>query len=608
MEKNMGKYDFAGWATRFNVKCSDGRIIKPEAFSHSDGLKVPLVWNHNHSEPTNVLGHAILEKRAEGIYAYGYFNDTYNAKESKKALLHGDIDALSIMANNLKQKDTPSGREVTHGIIREVSLVLAGANPGAFIHTVMVHNVDGGEEAYEDAIIHNASETLDIQHAAKDEDEPAKKPEDKKPEEENTTQKPEKEPEKKEPEKKENPMADETKAKTVQEVFDTLNEEQKTVVYAMIGAALEEKEGNKGDNNVKHNAFDQTNDETTNEDNVLTHAQFAEIMGDAKKMGSAKQAFLEHSITNVQELFPDAKALSGMPETINDDTTWVRQVMNAVKKTPFSRIKSIHLDITGENARAKGYVKGEQKVEEVIAAAKRSTTPTTIYKMQKMDRDDVLDITDFDVIAYLKREMRGKLDEEIARAILIGDGRSGSDDDKINPLNLRPILGDNALYAVKKIITREAGVTDAVFAKNFIKDVVRARKEYKGSGNPSLFTTEDMLTEMLLIEDVNGRAIYDTIEKLKTALRVKEIVTVIPMENLVRVDANAEFDYLPLGILVNLIDYSVGADKGGEVNFFEDFDLNFNKQEYLIETRISGALIKPYSAVTFELKRAHVAG
>lgn len=571
MGKNNKNFDFAGWATRFNIKCSDGRIIKPQAFEHCDGSTVPLVWNHNHNDADNVLGHAFLEKREEGIYAYGYFNSTEEGKRAKSLVEHKDITSLSIYANKLKQ----NGSEVVHGIIREVSLVLAGANPGAYIDTVMRHS-DVDEE---DAIISNPSEDLELNHTEEIENE-------------------------NQPNKGETKMAE--KEKTVQEVFDELTDEQKNVVYALIGIALEEQEKeNQGDKTqMKQNAFDKDNIE----EDVLTHADFELIIKDAKKNGSVKEAFLAHNISGVDALFPEATAVNKTPATINDDQSWVQKVMGVVKKSPFSRIKSTIINITGDEARAKGYVKGAQKVEEVVSALKRTTTPTTVYKLQKMDRDDVVDINDFDVIAYLKSEMRGKLEEELARAVLVGDGRSADSDDKISPLNIRPILGDNPVYAVPKVMEKVANETDSVFAKRFIKEMIKSRKEYKGSGNPSLFTTEEMLTNMLLIEDTNGRVIYDTIEKLTTALRVKEIITVPAMENTLRTDELEAFDFAPIGILVNLTDYVMGADKGGAVSMFDDFDLNFNKYEYLIETRCSGALINPFSAITFELKTAHVAG
>ena len=565
------KYDFSGWATRNDVRCSDGRTIRKDAFKNNDGETVPLVWNHNHNDAGNVLGHALLENRNEGVYAYCSFNDTEQGNNARELVKHRDICALSIYANQLKQ----NGGDVIHGAIREVSLVLAGANPGAYIENVMVHS-DSSEEN-DSAKIYNNSEELELFHDDTKEEKEEKNAENAK-EETNMD-----------------------KEKTVKEIFDTLTEEQKTVVYALLGKALEDKNDEEGDP-MKHNAF--MNDEK-NENNVLSHSEMVAIIEDAKKTGSMRDAFLAHGIENIDYLFPEVQTVNKTPEMIQRDMTWVQKVMAAVHHTPFSRVKSTAADITADAARAKGYVKGNAKVEEVISALKRTTTPTTVYKLQKMNRDDIIDITDFDVVAWLKSEMRLMLDEEIARAILIGDGRSASDDDKINASNIRPILGDNSVYTVSKILEKDVNDTDYTFAKKFIKSVIKARKEYKGSGNPTLFTTEDMLTNMLLIEDKNERVIYDTIDKLTTALRVKEIVTVEPMADQVRTDDNETYDYECLGILVNLNDYNVGADKGGAVNMFDDFNIDYNKYEYLIETRCSGALIKPFAAVTFELKEAH---
>jgi hypothetical protein len=589
------KYDFSGWATRNDIKCSDGRTIRRDAFKENDGNTVPLVWNHDHSLVDNVLGHALLENRLDGVYAYCSFNETEQGKVGKELVRHGDICSLSIYANKLKQ----NGSDVIHGAIREVSLVLAGANPGAYIETVIAHSDTRDEEA----CIFNPSETLELSH------EDAEGEEDKKDQEsEDKTMGKEKETQKETPKEKELEHKEESE-ETVQDVVDSMSEKQKNVMFALIGEALEQqkekqKETKEGEEGMKHNLFDKKEEQ----EDVLTHAEVVEIITDAKRNGSMKEAFIAHGIENVDYLFPEVQAVNRTPEMIQRDMGWVQKVMSAVHKTPFSRIKSTGANITADEARAKGYVKGKQKVEEVVTSLKRTTTPTTVYKLQKMDRDDVLDITDFDVIAWLKSEMRVMLDEEIARAILIGDGRSPASDDKINPSNIRPILGDSAVYSIPKILVKASGETDYVFAKNFIKEVIKSRKEYKGSGNPTLFTTEDMLTDMLLIEDTNGRVIYDTIEKLTTALRVKDIVTVPVMENLVRTDEAEAFDFTCLAILVNLSDYNVGADKGGAVNMFDDFDINYNKYEYLIETRCSGALIKPYAAITFELKTTHVAG
>ena len=565
------KYDFSGWATRNDIRCSDGRTIRKGAFAEQDGTTVPLVWNHNHVDADNVLGHAILENRDQGVYAYCFFNDTKQGNNAKELVTHGDICSLSIFANQLKQ----NGGDVIHGAIREVSLVLAGANPGAKIETIMAH----GDNSEEEAIIYNDSDEINLAHS----------------------------------EEKEK-MEEENKEKTVKDVIDSMTEEQRNVMYALIGEAIESTKGedpsNEEENKMKHNAFENEDQTKKEETETLSHSEFMEIVSEAKRKGSMKDAFLEHniteipylahSITNVGNLFPESKAVSRVPEVVDRDQTWVGNVMASVKHTPFSRVKSFYANITADEARAKGYVKGAKKVEEVITALKRTTDPQTVYKLQKMDRDDIIDITDFDVVAWLKGEMRGKLDEEIARAILIGDGRSSSSADKVDPLKIRPVYQDDTTYTIKRILTRAAGADDSAFAKAFIKDVVKSRKEYKGSGNPTLYTTEDMLTSMLLIEDTTGRVIYDTIEKLKTALRVRDIVTVPVMENVGREDTSAKKKWNLLGVLVNLSDYNVGADKGGSVNMFDDFDINYNKYEYLIETRCSGALVKPYSAITFE--------
>ena len=582
----MGKkvYDFSGWATRCNVKCSDGRTIMKDAFVDNDKTTVPLVWQHNHTDADNVLGHALLENRAEGVYAYCSLNNTPEGKRAKELVEHGDICSLSIYANQLKQ----TGGNVIHGLIREVSLVLAGANPGARIMDV---NIAHGDNADGDAYIFNASETLDIGTEVEDI------------EHSDNNKEGENMPNKEEQKEIKVEHADEgNDEETIQDVFNTLSEKQKKVVYAMIGMALEDKENGNAqeDKEMKHNAFD-TSNEADNQTELM-HSEVLAAIEDAKKSGSMKDAFISHGITNVDTLFPEVQAVNKTPELIARDTSWVSVVMGSVKHSPFSRVKSTAANITADEARARGYIKGKQKISEVITALKRTTLPTTVYKLQKMDRDDVIDITDFDVIAWLKQEMRGMLDEELARAFLIGDGRDGSDDSKINEQNIRPILGDNATYTVTRTLTRTSGETDSDFAKDFIKDVVKSRKEYKGSGNPILFTTEDLLTEMLLIEDKIGHRIYKTEAELATALRVSKIVTVPVFEGHKReVSGN---NYALMGILVNLADYNVGADKGGAVNMFDDFDIDYNKYEYLIETRCSGALVKPYSAITFEEKLA----
>ena len=573
-------YDFSGWATKNNLLCSDGRTILKDAFKNDDGVTVPLVWNHQHNDPSNILGHALLENRDEGVYAYCKFNDSEPGKNAKLLVEHGDVSALSIYANQLKQQ----GGNVLHGAIREVSLVLAGANPGAFIDSVIRHSEDIDDEDIDDkniddeAIIYTG-ENICLAHAEKQMEETTKVMEEKK------------------------EMAPETKAeepkkeKTVQEVFDTLNEEQKKVVYALIGQVIEEAENKDiegGKKEMKHNVFE---NDKENQENVLQHSDVEAIFADAKRYGSLKDSVLQHGITNIDYLFPEAKDINTQPEFIKRDMGWVEKVMRSVHHTPFSRIRSTFANITEEDARAKGYIKGKLKKDEVFSLLKRSTTPTTVYKKQKLDRDDVVDITDFDVVAWLKSEMRMMLDEELARAFLIGDGRISSSDDKINEQNIRPIYNDDDLYTVKAVIEVAQNATAEEKTKAFIKSVIKNRKEYKGTGSPTLYTTEDVVSDCLLLEDANGRFIYDSIDKLKNVLRVADIVTVPVMEG-----AKGKNQGDLLAILVNLADYNVGADKGGAVNMFDDFDIDYNAQKYLIETRCSGALVKPYSAIAFEMK------
>lgn len=573
-------YDFSGWATKNNLLCSDGRTILKDAFKNDDGVTVPLVWNHQHNDPSNILGHALLENRDEGVYAYCKFNDSEPGKNAKLLVEHGDVSALSIYANQLKQQ----GGNVLHGAIREVSLVLAGANPGAFIDSVIRHSEDIDDEDIDDKDINDEAiiytgENICLAHAEKQMEETTKVMEEKK------------------------EMAPETKAeepkkeKTVQEVFDTLNEEQKKVVYALIGQVIEEAENKDiegGKKEMKHNVFE---NDKENQENVLQHSDVEAIFADAKRYGSLKDSVLQHGITNIDYLFPEAKDINTSPEFIKRDMGWVEKVMRSVHHTPFSRIRSTFANITEEDARAKGYIKGKLKKDEVFSLLKRSTTPTTVYKKQKLDRDDVVDITDFDVVAWLKSEMRMMLDEELARAFLIGDGRISSSDDKINEQNIRPIYNDDDLYTVKAVIEVAPTATAEEKTKAFIKSVIKNRKEYKGTGSPTLYTTEDVVSDCLLLEDANGRFIYDNIDKLKNVLRVADIVTVPVMEG-----AKGKNQGDLLAILVNLADYNVGADKGGAVNMFDDFDIDYNAQKYLIETRCSGALVKPYSAIAFEMK------
>lgn len=581
------QYDFSGWATRNDLKCADGRTIRKDAFKEQDGQTVPLVWQHMHDSPDNVLGHALLENRDDGVYAYCTFNETAAGQNAKQLVEHKDVTALSIYANRLKQK---SG-DVLHGVIREVSLVLAGANPGAFIDVPVLEH---GDEEPDEAIIYT-DEEISISHADAEET--------------------------KEEVKEEKPVAEQGKEKTVKDVFDSMTEEQKNVVYFMIGQALEGKGGegddaaehsdNDGEDEeaLKHNVFDNDTPKTS-----LSHEDMQKIFANGKRLGSLKAAVeeamadgtiqhdvmnspkytadgntYEYGIANIDYLFPDYKNISNTPEFIRRNTEWVSVVMNGVRHTPFSRIKTVFANITMEEARARGYIKGNRKVEEVFSLLKRTTDPQTVYKKQKLDRDDVIDVTDFDVVAFMKGEMRGMLDEEIARAILIGDGRLSSDDDKIQEAHIRPIATDDELFTIRVPVT--AGNDDAATAKAIIRAFIKNRKNYKGSGNLTFFTTEDWLSEMLLLEDGFGHALYNDVNALATKLRVNRIVPVQLMEG-------KTVDGVPLvGIAVDLKDYNVGADKGGAVAMFDDFDIDYNQMKYLIETRCSGALIRPFSAM-----------
>ena len=571
--------DFSGYATRNDLLCADGRTIRKNAFRDNDGSTVPLCWMHEHGDMGAVLGHAMLENREDGVYAYCFFNDTEEGARAKTLVQHGDVRSLSIYANKLKQ----IGNDVVHGTIRELSLVLSGANPGAYIDFVMAHGSlsdseeeDGFYAGYDENImIHSRSD--EIKHSNEEEkkvaDEAKVKDEEKK-------------------ESANNEQDD--KDMTVQDVINTMNPSQKKVLEYLVGEALKSKDDEgKDDKEMKHNLFEQ---EGTADETVLMHDAMDTIIKDAKRCGTMKESFLAHAaeygIENIDYLFPDAKNVTNKPEFIQREMSWVQKVMNGVHHTPFSRIKSIFADITEDEARAKGYIKGKLKKEEVFSLLKRTTTPTTIYKKQKLDRDDIIDITDFDVVTWLKAEMRMMLDEEIARAILIGDGRLSSDDDKINETNIRPIYKDADLYAVKVAVKNPTSIKDKIDA------IIKSRKEYKGSGNPTLFTTEDFVTDCLLLEDTIGHKIYKNEAEVATALRVKEIVTVEVMEGVTREDTGKTLSLD--GIIVNLTDYNVGADKGGAVNMFDDFDIDYNQQKYLIETRCSGALVKPYSALVIE--------
>jgi len=625
----MAKYDFSGWATKNNIRCSDGRIIRQNAFIDNDGSEVPLVWNHLHNDPNNVLGHALLENRDEGVYAYCTFNDTKNGRNARELVQHGDVTALSIYANKLKQ----NGGNVLHGQIREVSLVLAGANPGASIDSVISH----GEELDDEAIIYNGEYGLYLSHSDDESDDY----EDIKPGPRN---------------------AKGNKERTIQDVIDEMTEEQRSVLYALVGQALQQgssgniqhsdtneedydmdettiqdvldgltdeeyevvcglvgqalEDGASGayvddddydedyydeeDEDMKHNVFDNE----YYDDDVLMHTEIAnEAIRDFKEYGSMRESFLAHAaannIENLDYIFPEAHELNTPPKWINDKKDeWVNIFMNAVTHTPFSRVKTTFAEMTFDQARAKGYIKGNMKKDIAMTLLKRVTTPTTIYIKNKIDRDDLVDITDFDVVMWQKAKMRKLLDKELCLAMLLGDGRETSDEDKINEQNVRPILTDEDMFTIKYTVTKGTDYKDTTNSssdndsetKGIIRAAIRARKDYRGSGNPTFFTTEDTLTSMLLIEDQNGRLIYDSQEKLATALRCSKIVTVPEMESHTDI----------YGIIVNPTDYTAGADKGGSVNMFDDFDIDYNQMKYLMETRMSGALTEPYSAIVLK--------
>lgn len=579
------KYDFSGWATRWNVRCSDGRTIRPNAFSDNDGKSVPLVWNHDHNSPDNVLGHADLVSKPEGMYAYCYLNDTDSGQATKQIIQHGDVAALSIYANKLSE----SNGIVAHGLIREVSVVLAGANPGAYIDDIMEHSEDGLGSAIiysgEDIMLSHSDEPA-IEAPAEDASNNIMHAEEKS-------------------EEKEATVANSGGDKTVQDVFDTLTDEQKDAVYIIVAEAVNQATGDddEEDEDVKHNVFD--DDYETG--GYISHAELMEdVMRDVRSGAHLGDAILAHAddygIRDIDQLFPDYEVMDTPPEFIKRDTGWVDRLMGKVHHTPFSRIKSRFADITEDEARAKGYIKGNMKKNEVFTLLKRTTSPTTVYKKQKFDRDDLLDITDFDVVNWVRSEMRVMLDEELARAILIGDGRQTSSEDKIKEDCIRPIWTDDDLFTIKT--TLKFGKTDSedAQARAMIKGIIKARKDYKGSGNPTLFTTEDVLTQCLLIEDTTGRRLYNNVQDVATAMRVSDIVTVEVMENqtrTIKVDGADQTVNL-MGILVNPADYNVGTDKGGQISMFDDFDIDYNQQKYLLETRCSGALIKPYSAIAIE--------
>lgn len=636
-------YDFGGWATRNNIECSDGRVIMKDAFKQNDGQKVPLVWNHQHDDPNEVLGHALLENREEGVYAYCKFNDTDSGRQAKALVVNGDVDKLSIYANKLKSQMN----NVVHGCIREVSLVLAGANPGAFIDSVITHSDESGDE--EEAVIYT-DEDLEIitdknevseESKAQEENPENNKNESEKSESENSEKDSSSNNEESSQEESESDDEVEHSDKSMDvedvfadlkdddknviysligevektgkvnannekfvKVFEGLTDDQQEMVYALVGKAADEYDNKNKDNKegekeiMKHNVF-----EKDEKNDTLVHSEIvADALADAKKYGSMRESFLEHAaannIQNVDYLFPEAKELNTPPVVIKDNEEWVNVIMNSVRRSPFSRVKTTFAKMDETTARAKGYIKGKMKADIALSLLKRVTTPTTVYIKNTMDRDDVIDITDFDVVTWLKGEMRGQLNKELALAMLLGDGRNVSDDNKINEQNIRPIVSDDNLYTIKyeiksgrdyKNTGNSASDNDSLY-KGIIRGAIKSRKEYKGSGKPTFFTTEDILTDLLLIEDQNGRVIYDSIEKLATAMRVSKIVTVPEMES--RTDI--------YGIIVNFNDYTAGADKGGRVGMFDDFDIDYNQMKYLMETRMSGALTVPYSAIVLK--------
>lgn len=601
---NKLQYDFSGWATRNDILCSDGKTIKKNAFIENDGSKVPLVWNHQHDSVDEVLGHAYLENRDSGVYAYCKFNDTDSGKAAKQLVKNGDIESLSIYANKLKTNNN----NVFHGCIREVSLVLAGANPGAYIDNIVMHS--DGSIIDDEAIIYNNSK-IDVVEDDKNnvenviEGKQDNNQEVNNFEEINHSEKTKNEKEDKEVDNKK--TSEENETVDYQKMFDELTDEQKDMVATLIGMAVEQAEENneteendeEGEENMKHNIFD--ND--TNE--VLQHAElFGEIIRDAKKtsVGSLKESFLQHAAINnidgITKLFPDATELNKVPKMIERNREWVDKVMSEIKHTPFSRVKTTFGKMTEPEARAKGYIKGNEKTDIKMSILNRVTTPTTVYIKNEIDRDDVVDITDFDVVAWQKAEMRKQLDKDLALSILLGDGRELSDPNKINEQNIRPIVSDDDLYTIKYEVKdnqdfKSTKENDSL-EKGIIRAAIKARKNYKGSGRPTLFTTEDMLTKLLLIEDTNGRLIYEDVDKLARTLRVESIVTIPEMEGEKYKDI--------YGVIVNLADYTMGADKGGSINMFDDFDIDFNQLKYLIETRASGALTVPHSAIV--LKKA----
>ncbi len=573
-------YDFSGYATKNDLTCGDGRIIRKDAFKDCDGKTVPLVWHHIHNDPMNVLGHAELENRNDGVYAYCSFNDTPQGQNAKSLVQHGDITSMSIYANKLQQQ----GSNVIHGIIREVSLVLAGANPGATIDPLSIAHEDGTSTELEDEAIIYTGELFHADDSDDSDDED---------------------------EEKDMPKPSD---KTVQDVIDSMTDEQKNVMYYMVGMALKGEGADEDDESAEHsddggndmhrNIFDNSDEGTE----TLSHDAMNEILAEAPRVGNLKDAFLEHGIENLEVLLPDYKNLDNTPTWIKRETEWVSALWGALKKTPFSRIRSRYANITEYEARARGYITGNQKIEEYFSVASRTTTPTTVYKLQKLDRDDIIDITDMDVVAWMKQEMRGMLEEELAAAVLIGDGRPSNDVSKINEQNIRPIYTDDDLFCIHELVTIPSQATDVQIAKALIRVALLSRKKYKGSGAPWFITTNDVVTRMLLAEDQIGHRLYNNDADLASALRVSRILEVPVLEGATRTaqvtdpstGTTTSEQRTLLGLIVNPADYNIGADKGGAVTLFDDFNLDYNKYEYLIETRCSGALKDPYTAIALE--------
>lgn len=633
------KCDFSGYVTKNNLKCSDGRTILQNAFKDNDGTIVPLVWQHQHDDPTNVLGHALLENREDGMYGYCYFNNTENADYAKELVRHGDISAMSIFANRLTQKNG----NVTHGVIREVSLVYAGANPGAYIDNVNISHSDLEDWDNDgEAIIHCdmplkiqgfevSSEEEDIEHSDTEEEKETEDSETPESIYETFTEKEkavaeyiigdilEGGSEEDETEETEDDEVEHADDETLGDVIDGMTDKKRAFLAYLIDMAEEKVKENSVEhsdetedieedviehndsleeegNDMKRNVFDNTTEEVSDE--VLSHDELSAIFAEAKSRGSLKDAFLEHGIEQLDVLFPEAKLVTPTPEMIARPNAWVSEVWNALKKTPFSRVKSTAADVTADEARARGYVKGKKKIEEVLKLLKRTTAPQTIYKLQKMDRDDIIDITDLDIVAWLKAEMRMMLDEELARAVLVGDGRSAVDESKIKEENIRPIFTDDDLYTIHYTVDLDGAEDTTERSNRLVEAAIRSRKQYRGSGTPAMYCSTDVLTDMMLAVDKIGHRLYKTEAELAAALRVSKIVEVPVMEGVEREKDTKKYELVAL--IVNLNDYTVGADRGGEVNFFDDFDINYNKYEYLIETRCSGALTKPYSAISIE--------